>query len=60
MDGVPADLSGIEIDIEIVSPDPDEKTAPMLAAWRERCPIFLALLKPNAVAFSARVAAPAA
>lgn len=60
MDGIAADLSRLEIDIEIASPDPDAKTEPMLAAWRERCPIYLALLNPNAVAFSARVAAPAA
>jgi uncharacterized OsmC-like protein len=60
MDGVPADLSGIEIDIDIVSPDPEDKTAPMLAAWRERCPIFLALRKPNDVLLTTRVAETAA
>ena len=29
---------------------------PMFDAWRERCPIYLALLKPNAVALSLRAA----
>jgi hypothetical protein len=24
----------------------------MLAAWRERCPIYLALLKPNSIALT--------
>jgi len=51
-----AELAGIAIDIEISSPDPASKTGPMLDAWRERCPIYLALLRPNEVAVTARVA----
>ena len=31
----------------------------MLAAWRERCPIYLALLKPLSIELSAGVAAAA-
>lgn len=57
IDGVVPDLADLAVDIEVASPDPEERTAPMLAAWRERCPIYLALLRPNAVAFSARVSA---
>jgi uncharacterized OsmC-like protein len=60
MDGATPDLSGLELDVEVASPDPAEKTEPMLAAWRERCPIFLALLKPNEVALTTRTAAAAA
>ena len=32
----------------------------MLDAWRERCPIYLALLQPNHVELTTRVAAAAA
>jgi uncharacterized OsmC-like protein len=60
VDGATPDLSGLELDVEVASPDPAEKTEPMLAAWRERCPIFLALLKPNEVALTTRTAAAAA
>jgi hypothetical protein len=31
----------------------------MLDAWRERCPIYLALLRPSAVELTTRVAQPA-
>jgi uncharacterized OsmC-like protein len=57
MDGTLPDLTDVAIAIEVRSPDGPERTEPMLAAWRERCPIFLALLRPNAVAFEARVSA---
>jgi hypothetical protein len=30
----------------------------MLAAWKERCPIFLALVNPNAVEVSFAISAP--
>jgi len=49
MDGVTPDLSGIEVEISIVSPDPQDRIDRIHAAWLERCPIYLALLKPNAV-----------
>jgi hypothetical protein len=32
----------------------------MLKAWQERCPIYLALLKPNSIALSAAREAAAA
>jgi hypothetical protein len=35
------------------------KTGPMLDAWRERCPIYLSLLRPNEVELSTRVVGPA-
>jgi uncharacterized OsmC-like protein len=56
IDGATADLAGIAIDIEISSPDPVAKTGPMLDAWRERCPIYLALLRPNEVTVTAHIA----
>jgi uncharacterized OsmC-like protein len=55
MDDVSPALTGIAIDIEVTSPDPEAKTGPMLAAWRERCPIFLALVRPNDVSLTTRV-----
>jgi uncharacterized OsmC-like protein len=50
IDGSIPDLAELEIEITVDTPDPESKTAPMLAAWRERCPIYLALAKPNDVA----------
>jgi uncharacterized OsmC-like protein len=52
MDGVASDLGSISIDIQVSSPSPEARIEAMLAAWRERCPIYLALLKPNAVALT--------
>ena len=49
-EGVAPDLRELRIAIEVVSPDPPARTEPMLAAWRARCPILLALIKPNDVA----------
>ena len=34
-------------------PSPDDRVEAMLAAWRERCPIYLALLKPQSIALTA-------
>jgi uncharacterized OsmC-like protein len=56
MDGASPELMDIELDIELTTPDPEDKTAPMLDAWRERCPIYLALLRPRSVALSTRTA----
>lgn len=52
IDGRDASLADIELDVVVTSPDPAERLEPMFAAWRERCPIFLALLRPNAVSVS--------
>ena len=60
MDGALPDLEGIELDVEVTSPDGERALEPVLAAWRERCPIYLALLKPNAVALTTRFVAAAA
>ena len=55
-DGASPELMDIELDIEVTSPDPEEKTGPMFDAWRERCPIFLALLRPRTVSLTTRIA----
>lgn len=41
-DAVP-DLTDLEIEISVDTPDPESKTAPMFEAWSRRCPIYLAL-----------------
>jgi uncharacterized OsmC-like protein len=48
-EGVTPDLGSLELEITIESPDSPDRTEPMLQAWRDRCPIYLALLKPNAI-----------
>lgn len=56
-EGVSPALENLAIEIEVTSPDPDERVEAMLTAWRERCPIYLALLRPNDVDYRASVAA---
>lgn len=49
IEGALPDLTAIEIDITVDTPDPDSTTRPMFDAWERRCPIYLALRNPNAV-----------
>jgi uncharacterized OsmC-like protein len=56
IDGRDAGLGEIEIDVVVRSPDPAERLEPVFAAWRERCPIFLALVRPNDVAVRFEIA----
>ena len=57
MDGVAADLGGLTIQLQVTSSSPTDRIHAMLAAWRERCPIYLALLNANAIQVTATVAA---
>ena len=52
LDGVAADIADIELDIRVASPSPGDRVEAMLAAWGERCPIYLALLKPRSIVLS--------
>ena len=52
-------LADVRLEIEDSSSDPDDRVEAMLAAWRERCPIYLALLQPNAIDLQTKVAAAA-
>jgi uncharacterized OsmC-like protein len=52
VDGRDPALGDIELDVVVSSPDPAARLEPVFAAWRERCPIYLALLRPNAIAVS--------
>ena len=57
LDDVAPDLADLALDIKVSSSSPKDRVEAMLAAWRERCPIYLALLKPNSIALtSAEVA----
>ena len=57
IDGIAADLADLELEIAVTSPDGPDRTGPMLEAWRERCPIYLALLKPNEISLRASAVA---
>lgn len=58
--GVSPALADLTLEMEVGSPDPDDRVDAMLTAWRERCPIFLALLQPNTVDLRLKRAAAAA
>ena len=49
MSGALPDLGDIELEIRISSPEPQARIDELRRAWEERCPIFLAITKPNAV-----------
>jgi len=49
MDGAVPDLGDVAVEIHVVSPEPQDRLDHLFALWQERCPIFLALVKPMAV-----------
>ena len=56
IDGVAPDLGSLSLDIRVSSSSADGAIEAMLAAWRERCPIYLALLKPLSIELTAAAA----
>jgi len=56
LDGASPALRDIGLTIRVSSSDPRDRIEAMLAAWRERCPIYLALIKPNAVDLNFEIA----
>lgn len=56
MDGVSPELADLRLDVEVASPDGEAAVVAIAEVWRERCPIYLALLKPTdvVVGFRAR------
>jgi hypothetical protein len=42
---VAADLQNIRLDIRVQSPDNESDVQKIYQAWRERCPIYLALIR---------------
>ena len=49
MDGASPDLGDIAIDITVASAEPKERLDGLYQTWLERCPVYLAILKPNVV-----------
>ena len=45
MDGAEPDLRNIRLDVRVQSPDNEGDVQRLYEAWRERCPIYLALTK---------------
>ena len=60
IEGADPALNQIALTIRVGSPDPADRVDAMLEAWKERCPIYLALINPNAVALTFEVDADAA
>jgi uncharacterized OsmC-like protein len=54
--GAEADLRGVTLDVTVTSPDGAEGVARIAEVWQERCPIYLALIKPTDVAVAFRPA----
>lgn len=48
-DGVAADLQGMYLEVTVSSPDGHEAVDRLAEVWKERCPIYLALMKPTTV-----------
>lgn len=55
MSGAEPDLHNISLDVSVTSPDGPAGVERIAAIWQERCPIYLALIKPSdvSVTFSA-------
>jgi uncharacterized OsmC-like protein len=49
MPGAVPDIQDLEINIQIESPESQEKLQRLYQAWLERCPVYLALTKPVTV-----------
>ncbi|MEX2622776.1 MAG: OsmC family protein [Acidimicrobiia bacterium] len=49
IEGAEPDLRNVAIDIRVASPDGEDGVNRVMAAWKERCPIYLSLIKPMAV-----------
>lgn len=49
MPGALPDLETLELNIQIQSPESDDKVQALYRAWLERCPVYLALTKPLSV-----------
>ncbi len=46
MKGAIPDLQNMQVTIQIQSPDSEENVKKLYQVWQERCPIYLALIKP--------------
>lgn len=57
VEGTDPALNEIALEIRITTGDPAERVEAMLAAWRERCPIYLALTNVSPVQLETRISA---
>lgn len=55
MAAVAPDLKNLQLGVRIQSADPEDRVRVLEQAWRERCPIYLALIKPLAVGLTFEV-----
>jgi len=49
-------LTDIELEVQVTSREPNDRLEALFAAWRERCPIYLALIDPTQVAVTFEIA----
>jgi uncharacterized OsmC-like protein len=59
LDGAAPDLADLALEIRVSSTSPTQRVEAMLDAWQERCPIYLAMLKPQSIALTTAVNASA-
>ena len=52
IDDAKPDLGQLALDIQVTTESPTDRVDAMLAAWGDRCPIYLALLKANEVSLT--------
>jgi uncharacterized OsmC-like protein len=50
LDGASPDLTDVELEVEITSPQDERAVRGVIQAWTERCPVYLAMIKPTRVA----------
>ncbi len=55
MQGAAPDLENVQLSIQVRSPDSEERVQQLYRVWQERCPIYLALVKPLQVSTQLRV-----
>jgi uncharacterized OsmC-like protein len=56
IDGASPELTDLALDVRVSTTSPADRVDAMFDAWRQRCPIYLALLNPNAIDLSMAVA----
>lgn len=57
LEGATADLSNFQLAVQIQSRDPEAKVRELFRVWQERCPIYLALAKPQPVTVTLELSA---
>lgn len=58
VNGSAPDLYNFQLTVQIESRDPEAKLRELFRVWQERCPIYLALVKPQAVNITLELNAP--